>query len=66
MGPPAATNNVDSRPSIESWPPCWSRRAPGRMSPSRGWVPLLRRLGAGRLPIAWTPVPSNVPEEAFA
>ena len=29
-----------------------------------GWVPLLRRLGAGRLPIAWTPVPSNVPEEA--
>jgi glycosyltransferase involved in cell wall biosynthesis len=30
-----------------------------------GWVPLLRRLGAGRLPIAWTPVPSNVPEEAF-
>jgi glycosyltransferase involved in cell wall biosynthesis len=31
-----------------------------------GWVPLLRRLGAGRLPIAWTPVPSNVPEEAPA
>ncbi|MBV8129428.1 MAG: glycosyltransferase family 4 protein [Planctomycetaceae bacterium] len=29
-----------------------------------GWVPLLRRLGAGRLPIAWTPVPSNVPDEA--
>ena len=29
-----------------------------------GWLPLLRRLGAGRLPIAWTPVPSNVPEEA--
>ena len=29
-----------------------------------GWVPLLRRLGAGRLPIAWTPIPSNVPEEA--
>ncbi len=28
-----------------------------------GWVPHLRRLGAGRLPIAWTPVPSNVPEE---
>ena len=31
-----------------------------------GWVPLLRRLGAGRVPIAWTPVPSNVPEEASA
>jgi len=29
-----------------------------------GWVPHLRRLGAGRLPIAWTPVPSVVPEEA--
>ncbi len=29
-----------------------------------GWVPLLRRLGAGRLPIAWTPVPSTVPEDA--
>jgi glycosyltransferase involved in cell wall biosynthesis len=29
-----------------------------------GWMPLLRRLGAGRLPIAWTPVPSNVPERA--
>jgi len=29
-----------------------------------GWVPLLRRLGAGRLPIDWTPVPSVVPEEA--
>jgi glycosyltransferase involved in cell wall biosynthesis len=29
-----------------------------------GWVPLLRRLGAGRVPIAWTPVPSSVPEEA--
>jgi len=28
------------------------------------WVPLLRRLGAGRLPIAWAPVPSNVPEAA--
>ena len=28
-----------------------------------GWMPLLRRLGAGRLPIAWTPVPSNVPDE---
>jgi len=31
-----------------------------------GWEPLLRRLGAGRVPIAWTPVPSNVPEEAPA
>jgi glycosyltransferase involved in cell wall biosynthesis len=31
-----------------------------------GWVPLLRRLGAGRLPIAWSPIPSNVPEEAPA
>jgi glycosyltransferase involved in cell wall biosynthesis len=30
------------------------------------WEPLLRRLGAGRVPIAWTPVPSNVPEEAPA
>ena len=29
-----------------------------------GWVPRLRRLGAGRLPIDWTPVPSVVPEEA--
>ena len=29
-----------------------------------GWAPHLRRLGAGRLPIAWTPVPSSVPEEA--
>ncbi|MHB1559259.1 MAG: glycosyltransferase family 4 protein [Isosphaeraceae bacterium] len=29
-----------------------------------GWIPLLRRLGAGRLPIAWTPIPSNVPAEA--
>lgn len=29
-----------------------------------GWLPLLRRLGAGPLPITWTPVPSNVPEEA--
>ena len=29
-----------------------------------GWVPRLQRLGAGRLPIAWTPVPSNVPDEA--
>jgi glycosyltransferase involved in cell wall biosynthesis len=29
-----------------------------------GWVPLLRRLGAGRVSIAWTPVPSSVPEEA--
>jgi glycosyltransferase involved in cell wall biosynthesis len=28
-----------------------------------GWVPRLRRLGAGRLPVAWTPVPSNVPDE---
>jgi glycosyltransferase involved in cell wall biosynthesis len=31
-----------------------------------GWVPFLRRLGAGRIPIAWLPVPSNVPEEAPA
>ncbi len=31
-----------------------------------GWEPLLRRLGAGRVPIAWTPVPSNVPDEAPA
>jgi glycosyltransferase involved in cell wall biosynthesis len=31
-----------------------------------GWVPLLRRLGAGGLSIAWTPVPSNVPEEVSA
>jgi len=31
-----------------------------------GWEPLLRRLGAGRMPIVWTPVPSNVPEEAPA
>lgn len=29
-----------------------------------GWIPLLRRFGAGRLPIAWTPIPSNVPDEA--
>jgi glycosyltransferase involved in cell wall biosynthesis len=29
-----------------------------------GWEPLLRRAGAGRLPITWTPIPSNVPEEA--
>jgi glycosyltransferase involved in cell wall biosynthesis len=29
-----------------------------------GWVPLLRRLGAGGVPIAWTPVPSSVPAEA--
>jgi glycosyltransferase involved in cell wall biosynthesis len=29
-----------------------------------GWVPRLRRLGAGRLPLSWTPVPSVVPEEA--
>ena len=26
-----------------------------------GWIPLLRRLGAGRKPITWMPVPSNVP-----
>jgi glycosyltransferase involved in cell wall biosynthesis len=31
-----------------------------------GWEPLLRRLGAGRTPIGWMPVPSNVPEEAPA
>jgi hypothetical protein len=30
------------------------------------WVPLLRQLGAGRLPMAWTPVPANVPEEVPA
>ncbi len=29
-----------------------------------GWIPLLRQLGAGRLPITWTPVSSSVPEEA--
>jgi glycosyltransferase involved in cell wall biosynthesis len=29
-----------------------------------GWVPLLQRLGAGRVPIDWTPVPSTVPEDA--
>jgi glycosyltransferase involved in cell wall biosynthesis len=29
-----------------------------------GWEPLLRRLGGRRLPITWTPVPSNIPEEA--
>jgi glycosyltransferase involved in cell wall biosynthesis len=29
-----------------------------------GWVPLLRRLGAARVPIAWTPIPSSVPAEA--
>jgi glycosyltransferase involved in cell wall biosynthesis len=29
-----------------------------------GWIPLLRRLGAGRVPILWTPVPSNVPYNA--
>jgi len=27
------------------------------------WVPTLRRLGAGRRPIAWTPVPANVPAD---
>jgi glycosyltransferase involved in cell wall biosynthesis len=31
-----------------------------------GWEPLLRRLGAGRTPIVWMPVPSNVPEEVSA
>jgi hypothetical protein len=30
-----------------------------------GWIPLLRRLGAGRVPIAWTPVPSNVPGDVL-
>jgi glycosyltransferase involved in cell wall biosynthesis len=30
------------------------------------WVPLLRQLGAARVPIAWTPVPANVPGEAPA
>ncbi len=29
-----------------------------------GWVPLLRRLGGGRVPIAWTPIASNVPFDA--
>jgi glycosyltransferase involved in cell wall biosynthesis len=29
-----------------------------------GWAPRLRRLGAGRLPITWTPVPSVVPQQA--
>jgi hypothetical protein len=28
------------------------------------WVPLMRRLGAGRVPIVWTPVPSSVPGDA--
>jgi glycosyltransferase involved in cell wall biosynthesis len=28
------------------------------------WVPLIRRLGAGRTPIVWTPIPSNVPADA--
>jgi glycosyltransferase involved in cell wall biosynthesis len=27
------------------------------------WKPLLHRLGAGGLPIVWTPVPSSVPEQ---
>jgi glycosyltransferase involved in cell wall biosynthesis len=27
------------------------------------WVPRLRRLGARRLPVAWTPVPASVPAE---
>ena len=27
------------------------------------WIPLLRRLDSRRVPIAWTPVPSNVPDE---
>jgi glycosyltransferase involved in cell wall biosynthesis len=31
-----------------------------------GWVPTLRRLGAGRLPLVWTPVPSGVPAGAAA
>jgi glycosyltransferase involved in cell wall biosynthesis len=31
-----------------------------------GWIPLLRRLGGKRIPIAWTPIPSNVPKEACA
>jgi glycosyltransferase involved in cell wall biosynthesis len=30
------------------------------------WEPRLRRLGAGSLPITWTPVPANIPEEVFA
>jgi glycosyltransferase involved in cell wall biosynthesis len=29
-----------------------------------GWGPRLRRLGAGRTPITWTAIPSNVPGEA--
>jgi glycosyltransferase involved in cell wall biosynthesis len=28
------------------------------------WIPILRRLGGGRVPITWTPVPSNVPAGA--
>jgi glycosyltransferase involved in cell wall biosynthesis len=31
-----------------------------------GWLPLLQWLGAERLPLAWTPVPSSVPEEVCA
>lgn len=31
---------------------------------TRSWEPLLRGLGAGALPIAWMPVPSNVPVES--
>jgi glycosyltransferase involved in cell wall biosynthesis len=27
------------------------------------WVPLLRRLGGARLPVTWTPVPANVPDD---
>jgi glycosyltransferase involved in cell wall biosynthesis len=27
------------------------------------WVPMLKRLGAGRRPIVWTPVPANVPTD---
>jgi hypothetical protein len=29
-----------------------------------GWTPLLRRLGAGKTPINWMPVPSNIPQDA--
>jgi glycosyltransferase involved in cell wall biosynthesis len=28
-----------------------------------GWVPLLHRLGGRRVPIAWTPIPANIPAD---
>ncbi len=30
-----------------------------------GWLPLLRRVGSGRLSLTWSPIPSNVPDEAL-